>query len=107
MRLINDTKQVEDGVHQIANGELIRVQDANSEEEKAASNYDSSNLTPGLLESCLSPDLPDRKRYAIKEKVSLGIYKPSFTMQPDLANITNGIFRDCNTSTNLNDKSID
>ena len=42
------------------------------------------NLTPGLLESSLSPELPDRKRYAIKEKVSLGIYKPSFTMQPDV-----------------------
>ena len=42
------------------------------------------NISPGLLETSLSPDLPDRKRYAIKEKVSLGIYKPSFAVQPDL-----------------------
>jgi len=36
-----------------------------------------------MFENGLSPDIPDRKRYAIKEKVSLGVYKPSFSMQPD------------------------
>ena len=115
MRLINETRQVEnddEDVHRAANGELIRVQDATSEEGRAAYNNidDNINRTPGLLESCLSPDLPDRKRYAIKEKVSLGIYKPSFTMQPDtasLTNVQNNIFREHNTATNINDKSIE
>lgn len=36
-----------------------------------------------LFENGMSPEIPDRKRYAIKEKVSLGVYKPSFSMQPD------------------------
>ena len=105
---------MDEPVQRIVNGELIRVQDANNEEGQAASSsmYESNNLTPGLLESCLSPDLPDRKRYAIKEKVSLGVYKPSFSMQPEnisktaaAANIVN--LRDRTSSTNLNDKSID
>lgn len=33
VRLINETKQVDDAVHQTVNGELIRVQDANSTED--------------------------------------------------------------------------
>ena len=90
------------------------MQDANNEEGQAASSsmYESNNLTPGLLESCLSPDLPDRKRYAMKEKVSLGVYKPSFSMQPDnnsktAAGVNLPAQCDRTSSSNLNDKSID
>ena len=113
MRLISETKQVEEGLHRTANGELIRVQDANNDEGQqqqlasSTSNNNESNATPGLLESCLSPDLPDRKRYAIKEKVSLGLYKPSFTMQPDTASLTNVFREQRNTSTNLNERSVE
>lgn len=41
--------------------------------KQMASDFTAS-MTPGHLETSLSPELPDRKRYAIKEKVNLGVY---------------------------------
>ena len=39
--------------------------------------------TTAIFDNGMSPDLPDRKRYAIKANVSLGVYRPSFGIQPD------------------------
>ena len=47
VRLINETKQVDDAVHQTVNGELIRVQDANNTEDgpqaTSSSIYENNN----------------------------------------------------------------
>ena len=68
---------------------LIKVQDSKAPSQLAMQTTPepAAPAIEALAESSLSPELPDRKRYALKNKVNLGIYKPSFSMQPDTASL--------------------
>ena len=97
VRLINEARHLSENnrpsyeaqanaVDNVSDEQPIRVMDSNVDDDRSAGaiqgNHNQQQLlsTFGLFEDSRSPEMPDRKRYAQKEKVNLGLYQPSFTM---------------------------
>lgn len=78
----------------------------NQEEDLEAKNT-SVISSLGLFDDNRSPELPDRKRYAQKEKVSLGLYQPSFPTHTNSSKDTINFGRSVNQSNAIQASEMD